>query len=237
MAWTNNEDELLILSDDSDTWSDFVLNEQVINDNTSSTNDMISFDTWLENMDITLDPIQTETKLVNDNSNDFSFSIEQETEIPLSNLDVKENYLNLDTEKTDSSDFSFSLDSMSEKPSVIENTQPNSVETVSDFSFWENLDKQSEPSSVNKDTNWDIWTMTDIIDEAISKFLKREDLIWDDISLRESHVNSLKNDISELEKRVSLENEEISKLNIEKQAILKNRKSLEKMKESPVSVK
>lgn len=235
MAWANNDDELLILSDDSDVWSDFVLDEQIVNDNNSSINDMISFDTWLGNTDIKLDSIQAEDKLVNDNSNDFSFSMDQNLDSSLSNLDNNENNLNLVWETSDSSDFSFSIDSSSEKPSLTEEKPFSLNET--DFSFWDDLNKQNESLPKNNNENSEIWTMTDIIDEAISKFLKREDLIWKDIESRETNVDSLKNEISELEKRVSLENDEISRLNTEKQAILKNRKSLEKMKEIPVNVK
>lgn len=237
MAWANNDDELLILSDDSDVWSDFVLDEQIVNDNNSSINDMISFDTWLENTDIKLDSIQAEDKLVNDNSNDFSFSMDQDLDSSLSNLDNNENNLNLVWETSDSSDFSFSIDSSSEKPSLTEEKPSSLNETETDFSFWDDLNKQNESLPKNNNENSEIWTMTDIIDEAISKFLKREDLIWKDIESRETNVDSLKNEISELEKRVSLENDEISRLNTEKQAILKNRKSLEKMKEIPVNVK
>lgn len=237
MAWANNDDELLILSDDSDVWSDFVLDEQIVNDNNSSINDMISFDTWLENTDIKLDSIQAEDKLVNDNSNDFSFSMDQDLDSSLSNLDNNENNLNLVWETSESSDFSFSIDSSSEKPSLTEEKPSSLNETETDFSFWDDLNKQNESLPKNNNENSEIWTMTDIIDEAISKFLKREDLIWKDIESRETNVDSLKNEISELEKRVSLENDEISRLNTEKQAILKNRKSLEKMKEIPVNVK
>lgn len=207
MAWTNNEEELLILSDDTDIWSDFVLDEQIIDEN-NSTDTMISFD------DISLD------------------------ENTLNISEVSENTLTT-TEDSENSFWDFSLWNDNESLISWESMSIDNDKTVleegftsENLSFWSELDNDTT-SVIEEDSNswWtNVWTMTDILDEAIAKFVKREGLIWKDIDSRESNIKSLKNEIAELERKVNKENEEVSTLNTEKQAILKNRKALEKMK-------
>jgi len=79
--------------------------------------------------------------------------------------------------------------------------------------------------------------MADILDEAIAKFTRREDVIASSIASREEHIRSLKEQIASLESAVNTDNEEVVRLNTEKQSIVKNRKALEKMKEAPIPTK
>jgi len=79
--------------------------------------------------------------------------------------------------------------------------------------------------------------MADILDEAIAKFARREDVIASSIASREEHIKSLKEQIASLESAVNTDNEEVTRLNTEKQSIVKNRKALEKMKEAPATTK
>lgn len=193
MAWKRNDDDLLILSDDSDSWTDFVLDDTVINDNknSSESEDLISFDTDLANFwndEIKIENNETDNSPQNDLNNETNFSFWMEDSIDEQTVET-----NNDTNKKDDN-----------------------------LAFWETISEDVKATSV--------WSMTDILDETISKFSKREELIWNDIKSRENYVLSLKSEISELELKVSSENEEISKLNTEKQAIVKNRKALEKMK-------
>lgn len=66
--------------------------------------------------------------------------------------------------------------------------------------------------------------MSTILSTTLDKFSERENLIWTDISKRESRIWELKNQLKE-------EEEKVSKLKSEEQAITRNRKSLEKMRQ------
>ena len=227
MAWTTNDDDLLILSDDNDSWTDFVLDDTIITDNENSSNseDLISFDTDLA--DFWNNEIKIE-ETVNDNSSDwfsldFSDSNITDTELPI--IEKEEIIEELPQNNTNSEDsFSFWMNETSETniDIVLEPEKKEEVIEKDWFVFWVASSKDVKTTS--------IWTMTDILDDTIAKFSKREEMIWNDIKSREEHVLSLKSEIAELEWKVTSENEEVSKLNSEKQAIVKNRKSLEKMK-------
>lgn len=225
MAWTTNDDELLILSDDSDSWTDFVLDDTIITDNESSSNseDLISFDTDLSNFwnsEIKVEEVE------NINSTDW-FSLDlsdsnvSETVLPIIEEEVVQD-LPLNNSNNDDN-LSFWIDEESETNNDIVLESEKKEEVAEDtFVFWTTNSEEVKTTS--------IWTMTDILDDTIAKFSKREEMIWNDIKSREEHVLSLKAEITELEWKVTSENEEVSKLNSEKQAIVKNRKSLEKMK-------
>ena len=58
-----------------------------------------------------------------------------------------------------------------------------------------------------------------------------------DNTSKEEHIKSLKAQIASLESDVNTDNEEVTRLNTEKQSIVKNRKALEKMKEVPTNTK
>lgn len=221
MAWTTNDEELLILSDDSDNWSDFVLDEQIIDDNKNNSlnESIISFDTETPSFDST-SSTDSELKIEStDLGTDFSVSLDSET--PASN------------------DFAFSIDQNMDilwGETQVEETPVVIAEESSDFSFWEEITETSSPVEEEvKDPS--VWTMTDILDEAIAKFVKREELIVSDITSKEEHIKSLKAQIASLESDVNTDNEEVTRLNTEKQSIVKNRKALEKMKEVPTITK
>lgn len=218
MAWTTNDDDLLILSDDSNSWTEFVLDENVINDNESSSNweDLISFDTDLAsfwNDEIKIEEIE-DNNLSDWFSLDFSDSNDSETELPIIEEVIEE---------LPENNLSFWMDETVESTDNV-SLVPEKKEEVIEKSlvFWATNSEDVQTTSV--------WTMTDILDDTIAKFSKREEMIWNDIKWREDHVLSLKAEIAKLEWKVTSENEEVSKLNSEKQAIVKNRKSLEKMK-------
>lgn len=225
MAWTTNDDDLLILSDDTDSWTDFVLDDTIITDNESSSNseDLISFDTDLSNFwnsEIKVEEVE------NINSTDW-FSLDlsdsnvSETVLPIIEEEVVQD-LPLNNSNNDDN-LSFWIDEESETNNDIVLESEKKEEVAEDtFVFWTTNSEEVKTTS--------IWTMTDILDDTIAKFSKREEMIWNDIKSREEHVLSLKAEIAELEWKVTSENEEVSKLNSEKQAIVKNRKSLEKMK-------
>lgn len=256
----NKDEELLILSDDTD--SDFKIDEDIIIDDDSNLSDsLISFDDE-KNEDT------SKNKLIED-SDDFSFSFDdssEKTELESkdekstenTNLDLWDDLsFSLDDSETIVSDLntdkselnSFSLDTDLKNEDTNESIDSN----LSSFNFEEKVeekveekpsedlfatDKNIETDNIDfnesqelEESEWsEIWTMTDILSEAISKAEKRKLLIESDIDSREKHISDLKKEISDLENNVWLENEEVSKLNSEKQSILKNIKSLEKMK-------
>lgn len=257
MAWTTNDEELLILSDDSDNWSDFVLDEQIIDDNKNNSlnESIISFDTETPSFDST-SSTDSELKIESTDlgtdfsvsldsetpaSNDFAFSIDQNMDILWGETQVEETPVVIAEE---SSDFSFWLDSQEEtsalsfeEPAKVEEAPlVSNVQATSDFSFWEEITETSSPV-VEEVKDSSVWTMTDILDEAIAKFVKREELIVSDITSKEEHIKSLKAQIASLESDVNTDNEEVTRLNTEKQSIVKNRKALEKMKEVPTTTK
>jgi len=257
MAWTTNDEELLILSDDSDNWSDFVLDEQIIDDNkNNSLNDsIISFDTETPSSD-TISSSNSELKIESSDletdfsisldsetpaSNDFTFSVDQDMDVLSDDTKIEETPLSVTQETWD---FSFWLDTQEEtstlsfdEPAKVEEAPVvSNVQATSDFSFWEEITETSSPV-VEEVKDSSVWTMTDILDEAIAKFLKREELIVSDITSKEEHIKSLKAQIASLESDVNTDNEEVNRLNTEKQSIVKNRKALEKMKEVPSTTK
>lgn len=253
MAWTTNDEDLLILSDDSDAWSEFVLDEQILwDDKNSSSNDsdFISFDSDLAGFDVSTsdETIEKSQDLWdNQDSNDFMLSFDDVTSsweiIENTSSEVQDLPVNTDN-------LWFSLENVSD-----EEILPSSIETqsVSDwpesqdiFSLDENtsedtfskvdLSVENQDSLSNK-SDWLVWTMADILDEAIAKFAKREDIIAESILSKEEHIKSLREQIASLESAVNTDNEEVSRLNTEKQSIVKNRKALEKMKEVPTTTK
>jgi len=239
MAWTTNDEELLILSDDSDNWSDFVLDEQIIDENKDNSLDsnFISFDSdvsELSNTDTKLDSLDfqvslDENKLSDDN---FSFSVDTEKNEQIESVDTV-----FEEKNEQVSDFSF-WDDLSNwfnesTSNLVEDNQVSETPKVEENFFPTSIVEEEKITTSNES----VWTMTDILDEAIAKFVKREELIVSDINSKEEHIKSLKDQIASLESAVNTDNEEVIRLNTEKQSIMKNRKSLEKMKESPVNTK
>ncbi|MDD3144546.1 MAG: hypothetical protein PHV23_00380 [Candidatus Gracilibacteria bacterium] len=225
MAGTTNDDDLLILSDDTDSGTDFVLDDTIITDNESSSNseDLISFDTDLSNFGNSEIKVE-EVENINSTdgfSLDLSDSNVSETVLPIIEEEVVQD-LPLNNSNNDDN-LSFGIDEESETNNDIVLESEKKEEVAEDtFVFGTTNSEEVKTTSIG--------TMTDILDDTIAKFSKREEMIGNDIKSREEHVLSLKAEIAELEGKVTSENEEVSKLNSEKQAIVKNRKSLEKMK-------
>lgn len=262
MAWTTNDEDLLILSDDSDVWSEFVLEEQIIDDNksNSSSNELISFDSDLPSFDISLSDDnkseKVESLVLDDTQDSWDFMLSFDD-----NSNTKVDTQVLEESKTDnvteSNDFWFSLGNEAKQEEFItpnlethwvtESSQDlfsldsTAEVNISNDNYQLDEDKKSDLFSTEVDTgettNQTVWTMADILDEAIAKFAKREDIIAESILSKEEHIKSLREQIASLESAVNTDNEEVSRLNTEKQSIVKNRKALEKMKEVPTTTK
>lgn len=228
----NKDEELLILSDDSE--SDFKIDEDIIidDDDTNISDSLISFDD--EKSDLPKEDNE------NNLSDDFSLSFDdskdsESSEIILEDSDSSDDLVE-NSEENDSDNISFDLDSDSQNDENLD-SEKNFKSEESEW-LWVNLDDWLIDEEINIQDNDDfnnnswieVWTMTDILSEAISKAEKRQWLIESDIEKRETHISKLKNEIKELESKVWAENEEVTNLNTEKQSILKNIKSLEKMK-------
>ncbi|MDD2907217.1 MAG: hypothetical protein PHH98_01115 [Candidatus Gracilibacteria bacterium] len=243
MAGTTNDDELLILSDDTDSGTDFVLDDQIIEENNTSIQgeDFISFDSDFSNLGN------------NDNDKTSELKIEESTDVFSLNFDsansenLNDNSISNGVSQFDSN-FSFGdselketqsvgniveMPLMEEKPQVEVLLEEKKVEPVLE----EEVFSLGNLSSNNPIVSNDVGTMTDILDEAIAKFEKREEHIESDIKSREEHISLLKGQIASLESAVNTDNEEVVRLNTEKQSIVKNRKALEKMKETPIITK
>ena len=90
------------------------------------------------------------------------------------------------------------------------------------WSFSESVSMEKEDKKEVKPLE-NIWDMSDILTRAIWEFEQREHLIEDNISEKENHISSL-------EEELTTEKTLVSELKNEKNALEKNRKSLEQMK-------
>jgi hypothetical protein len=77
--------------------------------------------------------------------------------------------------------------------------------------------------------------MSDILDRAIDEMNSRSDVISSEKELEESSISDLKEQIFNLEAKVSISEEKVSELNSENAMILKNKKSIERMKNSNIA--
>jgi len=271
----NKDEELLILSDDTDSSDEFNFDPKIEESNSDDSLDgIITFD------DVeSVEPKKEESKSDNSDSSDFiladdtmSFDIDdvksedkKEDDLIIKEDDHLWNDLSFDIEEdksdendlviTDSQDIKKDEDSLVfwewlVDDNLSDNTKVDSDLTNEETDLSEKLekdnssddltswllvedDKEDNNSLENLETENEVnsvWTMEDILVDTIAKFEKREEVIDSDISSREDHISKLKEEIKDLESQVENENSEVEKLNTEKQAITKNIKSLERMK-------
>ncbi len=229
-----NDDELLILSDDTDNVEELHFDENHDND-LDTTEWFIDF--WSDEKD-------SNEKESKKESLDFQT-------VDNSNQDTNE-LLDFDTSAFDMSDSSNqNQEKDSDSKNKWESDSLESENSSDDLDFWglslwdesdnteeqtlwtdEEAPKEEESLEENKDSLENFWTMEQILVEAIKKLESRENQIKDLVDWRQNEITELKKQISDLESKVESENIEVKKLNTEKDSIIKNRKSLEKMKDS-----
>jgi len=228
----DKDEELLILSDDTDSDfkidediiidDDSNLSDSLISFDDEKVQDTSKDKLIQESDDFSFSFDDSSEKDVTDNlvqnpineSNldlwsELSFDLD-DSETIISDLDSNENETNslsLDIEwinedsktETFSSDIFDSSDKLdSDKKEEVKeeelfNSSEKSESESIDFISSENIEDSSES---------EIWTMTDILSEAISKAEKRKLLIESDIENREKHISDLKKEINDLENNV-----------------------------------
>jgi len=202
---TNNNDDLLIFSEDSgaiDFWSSIEKKEETNNDDFLFLEEDKSGESPMI-FEETAEKTTEETKgSLSDLLWDFSQK-DQEVEEK-----QEENNFLISEEKTDNS----SLENISFLP---EEPKEEKVETLEVL--------ETPEKSFGNIEEKGIGGMAEILSRTISEFTQRENLIDGDISEKEKHI-------SDLEKELKLEKWFVSDLKMEKDAIEKNRISLEKMK-------
>lgn len=201
MSTIQKDDDLLILSDDADTIDFWATESQQASTKKKDLDDDFSF-TFEEdeNPEKVEEPLETTSS----------------AKISLSDLSKEVSAWNTEkSEKIDNSLLDFDL--------TEEKKWDTSEESLVDlWSF-------SESVSIEKDNKKEfkplenIWDMSDILTRAIWEFEQREHLIEDNISEKENHISSL-------EEELTTEKTLVSELKNEKNALEKNRKSLEQMK-------
>ena len=200
-----NNDDLLIFSEDSgaiDFWSSIEKKEETNNDDFLFLEEDKSGESPMI-FEETAEKTTEETKgSLSDLLWDFSQK-DQEVEEK-----QEENNFLISEEKTDNS----SLENISFLP---EEPKEEKVETLEVL--------ETPEKSFGNIEEKGIGGMAEILSRAISEFTQRENLIDGDISEKEKHI-------SDLEKELNLEKWFVSDLKMEKDAIEKNRISLEKMK-------
>ncbi len=217
--------DLLILSDDNDNNNEIItLNDNIVNDDiTTGNEELISFGEETN--------FETKTEETNlDLTNEDPFKIEETSEETSEEILITENNTSTELENLELGDLS--LDITEEKAKVEEKTETKTEESNIGFGF-----NNEELSSSTEEVHSNIWSMTDILDWAISQFDEREKNVEKDINFRESNIKELNNEIKWLEKKVKLEELKVTESKNEKALIVKNRKVLEKMKNTDADTK
>lgn len=200
-----NNDDLLIFSEDSwtiDFWASIEKKEETNNDDFLFLEEDKSGEAPMI-LEETAEKTTEETKgSLSDLLWDFSPREEEVEE------KQEENNFLISEEKTDNS----SLENISFLP---EEPKEEKVETLEVL--------ETPEKSFGNIEEKGIGGMAEILSRTISEFTQRENLIDGDISEKEKHI-------SDLEKELKLEKWFVSDLKMEKDAIEKNRISLEKMK-------
>lgn len=201
MSTIQKDDDLLILSDDADTIDFWATESQQASTNKKDLDDDFSF-TFEEDET----PVKAEEPLETTSS----------AKISLSDLSKEVSAWNTEkSEKIDNSLLDFDL--------TEEKKWDTSEESLVDlWSFSESVSMEKEDKKEVKPLE-NIWDMSDILTRAIWEFEQREHLIEDNISEKENHISSL-------EEELTTEKTLVSELKNEKNALEKNRKSLEQMK-------
>ena len=204
MSTIQKDDDLLILSDDADTIDFWATESQQASTNKKDLDDDFSF-TFEEDET----PVKAEEPLEAASSAKISLS-DLSKEVSAWNIEKSE-----ESEKIDNSLLDFDL--------TEEKNWDTSEESLVDlWSFSESVSMEKDDKKEVKPLE-NIWDMSDILTRAIWEFEQRENLIEDNISEKENHISSL-------EEELTTEKTLVSELKNEKNALEKNRKSLEQMK-------
>ncbi len=204
MSTIQKDDDLLILSDDADTIDFWATESQQASTNKKDLDDDFSF-TFEEDET----PVKAEEPLETTSSAKISLS-DLSKEVSAWTTEKSE-----ESEKIDNSLLDFDL--------TEEKKWDTSEESLVDlWSFSESVSMEKEDKKEVKPLE-NIWDMSDILTRAIWEFEQREHLIEDNISEKENHISSL-------EEELTTEKTLVSELKNEKNALEKNRKSLEQMK-------
>lgn len=204
MSTIQKDDDLLILSDDADTIDFWATESQQVTPKKNDLDDDFSF-TFEEDET----PVKVEEPLETTSSAKISLS-DLSKEVSAWNTEKSE-----ESEKIDNSLLDFDL--------TEEKKWDTSEESLVDlWSFSESVSMEKEDKKEAKPLE-NIWDMSDILARAIWEFEQREHLIEDNISEKENHISSL-------EEELTTEKTLVSELKNEKNALEKNRKSLEQMK-------
>lgn len=204
MSTIQKDDDLLILSDDADTIDFWATESQQASTNKKDLDDDFSF-TFEEDET----PVKAEEPLETTSSAKISLS-DLSKEVSAWDTEKSE-----ESEKIDNSLLDFDL--------TEEKNWDTSEESLVDlWSFSESVSMEKDDKKEVKPLE-NIWDMSDILTRAIWEFEQRENLIEDNISEKENHISSL-------EEELTTEKTLVSELKNEKNALEKNRKSLEQMK-------
>ena len=204
MSTIQKDDDLLILSDDADTIDFWATESQQASTNKKDLDDDFSF-TFEEDET----PVKAEEPLEAASSAKISLS-DLSKEVSAWNIEKSE-----ESEKIDNSLLDFDLTEEKKWDTLEESL-------VDLWSFSESVSMEKEDKKEVKPLE-NIWDMSDILTRAIWEFEQRENLIEDNISEKEKHNSSL-------EEELTTEKTLVSELKNEKNALEKNRKSLEQMK-------
>ena len=204
MSTIQKDDDLLILSDDADTIDFWATESQQASTNKKDLDDDFSF-TFEEDET----PVKAEEPLEAASSAKISLS-DLSKEVSAWNIEKSE-----ESEKIDNSLLDFDLTEEKKWDTLEESL-------VDLWSFSESVSMEKDDKKEVKPLE-NIWDMSDILTRAIWEFEQRENLIEDNISEKEKHISSL-------EEELTTEKTLVSELKNEKNALEKNRKSLEQMK-------
>lgn len=205
MAQTNNNSDLLILSDDDTNMDTLVLDDTVVA--TTNEPELITFDDM--NLDFSADEKKETVK------QDDAFNLD------LSSFwteNTSENTTEVITEAAN--DFNFDL-----TDSTPVTTEATSVSTTPI------VDLNTTVISNTPMITENVWTMVSILDKAIHELETRSEVIVSEISTEENNISDLKAKISKLESDVLVSETKVTELTDEKNMIAKNIKSLDKMKQ------
>lgn len=210
-----NEEDLLIISDSSDTLDFWGIEPSDKTENNDLTDDF-SFAIEEEAPALSLDE-NLEKKEENENLDFLTIQEDKNEE--------KEEILSLTEEDTKNSlnDLMWDFNIKEEKETETNIFENSLEEQKTEENFVSDLEFKKETEKQNNSLPEEVWDMSEILSRTISEFEKRENLIEEDISERESHI-------SILEKELNTEKTLVSDLKSEKIALEKNRKSIEKMK-------
>lgn len=246
----NNDDNLLILSDDnsidfldeksennSDDFDFTLIEENPVETEVSSTkndlNDLLS-----QTKENTLETKNELSDLLNESKEAPKKSPEIEQK-PVNDIDFwsilndsenkspkEENILEEKSEeknkpkKEENIDFWNIFENTDETPKKEETNLPKKEEKQEENIF--SLDEKTE-EKIEKNPLEDVQDISEILLNTVKQFEKREEIINSEIEEKEKHIKALKEELN-------IEEELVSDLKGEKEAIGKNKKSIEKMK-------